>query len=114
MRFGPYSATDTGHDGGVEHLPSADRSSGVRGTAKARYPLPRYPEVRGGDDRLLDELAVPFEEGEHSDRLVLVGESQLGRMILVVFIERVASGIIRIIRARRATKRERRAYAEGD
>jgi len=35
-------------------------------------------------------------------------------MILVVFIERVASGIIRIIRARRATKRERRAYAEGD
>ncbi len=62
----------------------------------------------------LDELAVPFEEGEHSDRLVLVGESQLGRTVLVVFTERVASGIIRIISARRATKRERRAYAEGD
>ena len=28
--------------------------------------------------------------------------------------ERVASGIIRIISARRATKRERRAYPEGD
>jgi hypothetical protein len=26
----------------------------------------------------LDELAVPFEEGGRSDRLVLVGESQLG------------------------------------
>lgn len=62
----------------------------------------------------LDELAVPFEEGEHSDRLVLVGESQLGRTVLVVFTERVASGIIRIISARRATKHERRAYAEGD
>jgi hypothetical protein len=62
----------------------------------------------------LDELAVPFEEGDHSDRLVLVGESQLGRTVLVVFTERVASGIIRIISARRATKRERRAYAEGD
>jgi len=30
----------------------------------------------------LDELAVPFEEGEHPDRLVLVGESRLGRTIL--------------------------------
>jgi uncharacterized DUF497 family protein len=48
------------------------------------------------------------------DRLVLVGESQLDRTVLVVFTERVASGIIRIISARRATKRERRAYAEGD
>ena len=36
------------------------------------------------------------------------------RCSLVVFTERVASAIIRIISARRATKRERRAYAEGD
>jgi uncharacterized DUF497 family protein len=62
----------------------------------------------------LDELAVPFEEGEHPDRLILVGESQLGRTILAVFTERVASGRIRIISARRATKPERRAYVEGD
>jgi uncharacterized protein len=62
----------------------------------------------------LDDLAVPFEEGKHSDRLVLVGESQLGRTVLVVFTERIKGGIIRIISARRATKRERRAYAEGD
>jgi uncharacterized protein len=62
----------------------------------------------------LDELAVPFEEGRHSDRLVLIGESQLGRTVLVVFTERIANGTIRIIGARRATKRERRAYAEGD
>ena len=62
----------------------------------------------------LDELAVPFEEGEHPDWLVLVGESRLGRTVLVVFTERVARGTIRIISARRATKRERRAYVEGD
>jgi uncharacterized DUF497 family protein len=62
----------------------------------------------------LDELAVPFEEGEHPDRLVLIGESRLGRTVLVVFTERVARGTIRIISARRATKRERRAYVEGD
>jgi uncharacterized DUF497 family protein len=62
----------------------------------------------------LDELAVPIEEGEHPERLILVGESQLGRTILVVFTERLASARIRIISARRATKRERRAYVEGD
>jgi uncharacterized DUF497 family protein len=62
----------------------------------------------------LDELAVPLQKGEDPDRLIMVGESQLGRTILVVFTERVASGIIRIISARRATKRERRAYVEGD
>jgi uncharacterized DUF497 family protein len=35
----------------------------------------------------LDELAVPLHEGGHSDRLILIGESQLGRTILVVFTE---------------------------
>jgi uncharacterized DUF497 family protein len=44
----------------------------------------------------------------------LVGESRLGRTVLVVFTERVARGTIRIISARRATNRERRAYVEGD
>lgn len=62
----------------------------------------------------LDELAIPLEEGDHDDRLILVGGSRLGRTILVAFTERVASGIIRIISARRATKRERRTYVEGD
>lgn len=61
----------------------------------------------------LDELAVPFEEPAHPERLILLGESGLGRLLVVVFAERVAGGIIRIISARRATKRERRAYAEG-
>jgi uncharacterized DUF497 family protein len=62
----------------------------------------------------LDDLAVPYEEGHHLNRLVLIGESQLGRVLLIVFTERVGGGIIRIISARRATKTERRAYAEGD
>jgi uncharacterized DUF497 family protein len=62
----------------------------------------------------LDVLALPLEEPRHPERLVLVGESQLGRVVLVVFTERVEGGIIRIISARPATKRERKAYAEGD
>jgi uncharacterized protein len=62
----------------------------------------------------LDELAAPFVEPAHPERLVLIGESRLGRVLLVVFTERVPSGMIRLISARRANKRERRAYAEDD
>jgi uncharacterized DUF497 family protein len=62
----------------------------------------------------LDDLAVPFEEPAHPERLVLIGESHVGRVLLVVFAERAVSGMLRLISARRANKRERRAYAEED
>ena len=60
----------------------------------------------------LDELAVPYADVGDPERLVLIGESRLGRVILVVFTERLASGTLRLVSARRATKRERRAYEE--
>jgi uncharacterized DUF497 family protein len=60
----------------------------------------------------LDDLALPLQEPAHPDRLVLIGESRLGRVLLVVFAERRGGAIIRIISARRATTGERRAYAE--
>jgi uncharacterized protein len=62
----------------------------------------------------LDELALPLQEPAHADRLVLIGESSLGRVLLVVFAERRGGAIIRIVSARRATPRERRAHAERD
>jgi uncharacterized DUF497 family protein len=62
----------------------------------------------------LDELAVPLEEPAHAERLILIGESRLGQLLLVVFAERLAGAIIRIISARRANRRERRTYAEKD
>jgi uncharacterized protein len=60
----------------------------------------------------LDDLSVPLAEIAHPERVVLIGESHLGRVVLVVFTERLKSGTLRIISARRATKRERRAYEE--
>jgi uncharacterized DUF497 family protein len=60
----------------------------------------------------LDPLAVPFQDRVHPDRMSLVGESRVGRMLLVVFTERRADGTIRIISARRASRRERKAYEE--
>jgi uncharacterized DUF497 family protein len=58
------------------------------------------------------ELAVPFEEPSHPERLVLIGESRVGRALFVVFAERAGGAIIRLISARRANRRERRAYVE--
>jgi len=60
----------------------------------------------------LDDLAVPFADIGEPGRLVLIGESRLGRLILVVFTERLAKRTLRIVSARRATKREQRAYEE--
>ena len=60
----------------------------------------------------LDELSIPLAEIAHPERLVLIGESRIGRVLLVVFTERLRSGTLRMISARRATKRERRAYEE--
>lgn len=60
----------------------------------------------------LDGLAVPFEDLAHHERLILIGESGLGRIVLVVFTERLGSGTLRIISARRASKRERQTYEE--
>ena len=60
----------------------------------------------------LDDLSVPLAEIAHPARLVLIGESRLGRVLLVVFTERLKGGTLRIVSARRATKRERRAYEE--
>lgn len=63
----------------------------------------------------LDPLAVESLDVEHStdeDRFVLLGRSYRDRLIVVVFSERGET--IRIISARKATRREAREYAEGE
>ena len=61
-----------------------------------------------------DPLSLTIPDPDHSDdedRFVLLGESYAGRLVVVVFTERGER--IRIISARIATPRERRAYEEG-
>ena len=62
-----------------------------------------------------DPLAVIFDDEEHSEdeiREIIIGHSILERLLLVSFTERGAN-VVRIISARRATKRERKDYEEG-
>ena len=59
-----------------------------------------------------DPLAVIFEDQNHSiveNREILVGHSVLNRLLLVCFTEQ-PGGRVRIISARRATKREQHDY----
>lgn len=60
-----------------------------------------------------DPLAVIFDDEEHSveePREIIVGHSATGRLLIVSFTEREEA--VRIISARRATRRERNEYEE--
>jgi len=59
----------------------------------------------------IDPLSELFDDAAHSeeeDRLVLIGHSDLGRLLLVSFTERPY--VTRIISARQVTLRERKGY----
>ena len=60
-----------------------------------------------------DPLAAIFDDEEHSDREmreIMVGHSYGKRLLIVSFVEK--PGVIRIISARKATKRERINHEE--
>jgi uncharacterized protein len=60
-----------------------------------------------------DPLALILDDPRYPERFILIGSSSRQKLIFTVFVERAAA-VIRIIRARRATIRERRKYEEGD
>lgn len=60
-----------------------------------------------------DPLALIFDDEDHSDeelREIIIGHSDNNRLLLVCFTER--DDVIRVISARKATRRERRDYEE--
>ena len=60
-----------------------------------------------------DPIAAIFDDEDHSDeewREIIIGHSDKNRLLLVCFTER--DDAIRIISARKATRRERRDYEE--
>ena len=60
-----------------------------------------------------DDFAVQFFDQEHSsseDRLLLLGMSSKARLLLICHCERDAGEVVRLISARKATKRERAFY----
>ncbi|HEY7185723.1 MAG TPA: BrnT family toxin [Vicinamibacterales bacterium] len=84
--------------------------------AKARANLKKhrvsFEEARSvffdDEARLLDDP----DHSEDEDRFILLGMSTGPRLLVVVHAYRERGGLIRIIPARKATPRERRAYTE--
>jgi uncharacterized DUF497 family protein len=65
----------------------------------------------------LDDRARLVDDPEHSHdeaRFLLLGLSVRLRVLVVVHAYREATGVIRLISARRATPRERQQYVQGD
>ena len=63
-----------------------------------------------------DEYAVQFFDEEHSseeDRFIMLGMSNLSRVLVVCHCERAGGSVIRIISARKATRKERGFHPEG-
>ena len=63
-----------------------------------------------------DEIAVQFFDEEHSseeDRFLMLGMSSGARLLIVCHCERVQGQVIRIISARKATRRESAFYQGG-
>lgn len=61
-----------------------------------------------------DALYVDFYDPDHSydeHRYIIVGQSELGRLLIVSYTER--GDAIRLISARETTRKERQAYEEG-
>ena len=64
-----------------------------------------------------DEHGLLIADPDHSDdesRFVLLGMSAQARVLVVVHCYRTDDAVIRIISARRATRRERHQYANDD
>ena len=53
------------------------------------------------------------EHSEDEERLVLLGASSAGRVLVVIHSYRDSESLVRIISARKATRKERRFYEEG-
>ena len=61
-----------------------------------------------------DKDAVDLEDPVHPERLLLIGMSTSLRLLCTVYALREHGDTIRIISARKATKKERQVYEEGD
>jgi len=62
-----------------------------------------------------DDTALLYDDPDHSEdeeRFLLLGPSVLGRVLVVVHCCREEGDVIRIISARKATRREQDAYLE--
>jgi uncharacterized DUF497 family protein len=85
----------------------------AKATANARKHGVSFEEAQSV---FYDEFAAQFFDDEHSgdeERFLMLGMSTEANLLLVCHCEREAGNVIRIISARKATKRESTFYGSG-
>jgi uncharacterized DUF497 family protein len=93
------------------------------GTRRRGHGLPEFEWDENNEDKLLERHKVSALEAEqcfanpntkrrHGDDLLLLGVTDGGRMLFLVY-EQKANGVVRVYSAREMTQNERRTYRWG-
>ena len=72
-----------------------------------------FEEARSVFDDINGRLFLDTENSDFEERFVLIGYSSSNKLLVIVHCHRGSSSIIRIISARKATRREREFYEKG-
>ncbi len=72
-----------------------------------------FEEARSVFDDVHGRLFLDSEHSDHEDRFILIGYNISSKLLVVVHCHREPDSVIRIISARKATKKERVYYEKG-
>jgi uncharacterized protein len=72
-----------------------------------------FEEAQSVFDDVHGRLYYDPDHSQEEDRFILLGLSSAGRALVVVHCYEASNSLVRIISARKATKKEIRFYAEG-
>jgi uncharacterized DUF497 family protein len=72
-----------------------------------------FEEARSVFDDVHGRLFLDSEHSDHEDRFILIGYNSSSKLLVVVHCHREPDSVIRIISARKATKKERMYYEKG-
>lgn len=72
-----------------------------------------FEEALSVFDDIHGRLFLDSEHSNHEDRFILIGHNSSSKLLVVVHCHRDSDSIIRIISARKATKKERSFYEKG-
>ena len=72
-----------------------------------------FEEAQGVFDDLTSRVFLDREHSDEEDRFLILGMSSAARLLVVVHCYRESDSVVRIISARKATKKEVKFYEEG-
>jgi len=72
-----------------------------------------FEEAQSVFDDVHGRLFLDSEHSDHEDRFILIGYSSSDKFLVVVHCHHESESVVRIISARKATKKERAFYEKG-